>query len=105
MNERWLLMTGDTLVGSIDVTDPDFPWLTGHFNAEPSFAEFSDLFARELALVEGDLQQQVAQWEEVYGRICNRLRLLKPDGTAVPEYLLHIKDGDAWFRYSDEPFE
>jgi hypothetical protein len=105
MNQRWRLMTGDTLVGTIDVTGTDQPWLTGHFHAEPSFAEYGDLFARELALVEGDLDKHMAQWEEIYGRIQNRLRLLKPDGTAVPEYLLHIRNSDAWFRYSDEAFQ
>ncbi len=105
MNERWLLKTGDTLVGSIDVTGTDQPWLTGRFYPELGFAAFDDLFKRELALVEGNLSDEIAQWEEVYGRIQNRLRLLKPDGTVVSEYLLHINGEDAWFRYSDEPFE
>ena len=40
MNERWLLKTGDTLVGSIDVTGTDQPWFTGRFYPEPGFAEF-----------------------------------------------------------------
>ena len=105
MKERWLLKTGATLVGSIDVTGTDQPWLTGRFYAEPRFAEFRDLFKRELALVEGNLDRELAQWEEVYGRIQKRLRLLKPDGTAVLEYLLHIDGENAWFKYSDEPFE
>jgi hypothetical protein len=105
MNERWLLKTGDTLVGSIDVTGTDQPWFTGHFYPEPGFAEFGDLFKRELALVEGNVDAEIAQWEEVYGSIRNRLRLLTPDGAVVPEYLLHIDGEDAWFRYSDEPFE
>lgn len=101
----WLLKNGDALIGSIDVTGTDQPWFTGHFSPEPGFAEFSDLFKAELALVEGNLEDEIAQWEEIYGRITNRLRLLKPDGTEVPEYLLHIRGDDAWFRYSDEPFE
>ena len=105
MNERWLLKTGDTLVGSIDVTGTDQPWLTGHFYPEPGFAAFDDLFKRELALVEANLDDEIAQWEQVYGRIRNRLCLLKPDGTVVPEYLLHIDREKAWFRYLDEPFE
>jgi len=105
MNERWLLKTGDTLVGSIDLRGTDQPWFTGRFYPEPGFAEFGDVFKRELALVEGNLDNEIAQWEEVYGRIRSRLYLLKPDGTVVREYLLHIDGGDAWFRYSDEPFE
>ena len=104
MSERWLLMSGNTLVGSIDVAGADQPWLTGHFNPEPAFREFEDDFSRELALVEGNLSERVAEWEEVYGRIQDRLRLVKPDGTVVPEYLLHISGDDVWFKYSDERF-
>lgn len=103
--KRWLLKSGDTLIGSIDVTGSDQPWLTGDFYPESGFAEFSDLFSQELALVEGNLDDEIARWEEVYRRITDRLRLLKPDGTEVPEYLLHIRGDHAWFRYSDEPFE
>ena len=105
LNQRWLLKAGDTLVGSIDVTGVDQPWFTGRFYPEPGFAEFRDLFKRELALVEGNFDDEIAQWEELYRRLSDRLRLLKPDGTVVSEYLLHISDSDAWFRYSDEPFE
>ena len=105
MNQRWLLKTDDTLVGSIDVTGTDQPWLVGHFKPEPGFEEFSDLFSRELALVEGDLPNHLEEWEEVYGRIRRRLRLLKPDETEVSEFLLHIAKSDAWFRYSDDPLE
>ena len=105
MNERWLLKSGDTLIGSIDVTGTDQPWFTGHFYPESGFAEFDDLFKRELALVEGNLKDEIVHWEEVYGRITTRLRLLKPNGTVVPEYLLHIRGDEAWFRFSDEPFE
>lgn len=65
--QRWLLKTDDAVVGRIDVTGTDQPWFTGQFQPEPGFQEFSDLFSRELALVEGDLEQQLGQWEEVYG--------------------------------------
>ncbi len=83
----------------------DQSWFIGHFNPEPGFAEFNDLFSRELALIEGNLPDHIEEWENVYGRIRQRLVLLKPDGTAVPEFLLHIANDKAWFRYSDELFE
>lgn len=66
MSERWLLMSGETLVGSIDVIGADQPWFTGHFYPEPAFAQFADDFSRELAMVEGNLDEWLAEWEEVY---------------------------------------
>jgi predicted GTPase len=32
------------------------------------------------------------------------LKQLVGDGGSVPEFLLHIKNDEAWFRWSDEPF-
>jgi hypothetical protein len=31
--------------------------------------------------------------------------LTYPDGRDVPEYLLHIDGDEAWWRWSDEPFD
>lgn len=103
--ERWRLMAGDEPVGVIVVGDGDFPWLIGWFEPAPAFSRFAELFDRELRLVEGDLEHELAAWEAVYQEIRDSLQLYKPNGMAVPEFLLHIRDGDAWFRYSDEPFE
>lgn len=44
------------------------------------------------------------KWEAAYRRIREVVRLLAPDGRTVPEFLLHIEDEDAWWRWSDEPF-
>jgi hypothetical protein len=32
------------------------------------------------------------------------VRLLAPDGQQIPEFLVHIKGVDDWWRWSDEPF-
>ena len=105
MKEQWRLMSGRILVGTIDVSDVDQPWFVGRFEPEAAFAEFSDAFARELELVEGDLEHQIDQWERVYRSISDRLQLVGPDGTTVPEFLIHIRGTEARFRYSDTPFE
>lgn len=52
---------------------------------------------------EGELD--IETWESIYQQITDTLALVKADGTPVAEFLLHIKDGDAWFRWSDEPFD
>ena len=105
MDQQWRLMSGVRLVGTIDVLESDFPWLSGLFKPAASFGEFRDAFTHELELVEGDLEHHVDQWESLYRSIRDRLQLVRPDGTAVPEFLLHIRGTKAWFRYSDMPFE
>jgi hypothetical protein len=105
MKEQWWLMSGRIVVGTIDVSDVDQPWFVGRFVPEAAFAEFSDAFAQELELVDGDLEHQIDQWERVYRSIRDRMQLVGPDGNTVPEFLLHIRGTEAWFRYSDIPFE
>lgn len=103
--QRWVLKANGRVVGTIDVTASDFPWLIGRFEPEAEFAEFKDAFAEELALVEGgDFDQNLARWEKLYLAIQDRLRLQGPDGVAVAEYVLHIDGERAWFRFSDQPF-
>ena len=43
-------------------------------------------------------------WEPAYGRVREAVSLAAPDGRRVPEFLLHIQDESAWWRWSDEPF-
>jgi hypothetical protein len=65
------------------------------------------LFAEELALtraLEDDAgEAAVAAWEAAYDRIATTTTLVAPSGP-VPEFLLHVDAGEAWFRWSDEPF-
>ncbi|MFD6194547.1 hypothetical protein [Streptomyces sp. NPDC060275] len=91
-------------IGEILIDEADFPWLSGRFRAGPGYGAVRDLFARELALAEADDAQHWTRWEAAYDEIERRVRLVSPDGP-VAEFLLHIKDDRAWFRWSDEPFE
>ncbi|MET9351994.1 hypothetical protein ABZY14_03100 [Streptomyces sp. NPDC006617] len=89
-------------IGEIRIDEVDFPWLSGRFRAGPAYGAVRDLFARELALAEGDDAEHWTRWEAVYDEIERRVRLVSPDGP-VAEFLLHIKGDRAWFRWSDEP--
>jgi hypothetical protein len=99
--EVWQLHSGAAPVGEILIDEADFPWLSGRFTAGPAFEPLRELFARELALVEGE---EYEEWERAYDEIGRRVSLTSPDGP-VPEFLLHIDGGTAWFRWSDKPFD
>ena len=98
-------MAGDLVVGVIDVKGADFPWIIGTFHPTDSFDEFRDLFARELALVDGgQIEAHMQEFEGIWREIEKRLSLVKPDGTPAAEFLLHVRESEAWFRFSDDKF-
>ncbi|MFG3513896.1 hypothetical protein [Streptomyces bobili] len=102
--EIWYVRHGEEQVGEIVIDDADFPWLSGRFSPGPAYDAVEPLFTRELALVEGDLDRNIEEWEAVYAEIGRRVALHSPEGP-VAEFLLHIQGDRAWFRWSDEPFE
>ncbi|MFF0010999.1 hypothetical protein [Streptomyces sp. NPDC005374] len=104
VGEVWQVRSGDEPVGEILIDDADFPWLSGRFRAGPAFGAVEQLFARELALLEADVEERQEEWGAVYEEIERRVSLVAPDGP-VPEFLLHIQGDRAWFRWSDEPFD
>lgn len=104
VGEVWQVRTGKEPVGEILIDDADFPWLSGRFTAGPAIEDVRELFARELALIERDDEEHRQEWEAAYDEITRRVCLSSPAGP-VPEFLLHIEGGRAWFRWSDEPFE
>ncbi|GIJ13108.1 hypothetical protein Van01_63220 [Micromonospora andamanensis] len=40
-----------------------------------------------------------------YETVRNAVTLRYPDGQEVPEFLLHLDGDEAWWRWSDEPFD
>jgi len=99
----WRLRRGDELVAELVVTGGDFPWLNATVRATPEFDELRPLFAEELRLLD-QLDHDVEAWEAAYDRVRQAVILERPDGFAVPEFLLHVDGGDAWWRWSEEPF-
>ena len=101
----WRLLRGEATIGEIHITDADFPWLNGRFVARDGFEDVRPLFEAELALMDHEGELDIETWESIYKQITDTLALVKADGTPVAEFLLHIKNDDAWFRWSDEPFD
>ncbi|MFF2042757.1 hypothetical protein ACFVVX_20230 [Kitasatospora sp. NPDC058170] len=88
------------IVGEIVIEEADFPWLHGRFVPGEAFPAVQPLFARSLALSEAE------DWEAfdaAYEEITSTVSMVSPAGP-VAEFLLHIQDDEAWFRWSDEPF-
>jgi hypothetical protein len=101
----WRLYRGEDLVADLVVTGGDFPWLQARVEPRPPFDEVQELFAEDLRLMDRDDPEGVAAWEAVQDRIRQTLVLEYPDGGRIPEFLLHIENESAWWRWSDEPFE
>ncbi|GAA1656856.1 hypothetical protein GCM10009733_063120 [Nonomuraea maheshkhaliensis] len=95
-------MRGDDLVGEITIADVDMPWFSGRLVAGPAYPDLEPLFRQELELLD-TLDEDYERWEAIYGEIARAVRLVAPHGP-VAEFLLHVRDGEAWFRWSDEPF-
>src|SRR4051812_14727467 len=100
----WRLYRGDELVADLVVNDADFPWLYAAVRPYDGFAGVAPLFADELRLLE-DGEDNSDAWEKAYAAIRSTVELRYPAGGHVPEFLLHIEEDRAWWRWSDEPFE
>ncbi|MGQ4389913.1 hypothetical protein [Streptomyces sp. SAS_270] len=99
--EVWRLMRQEDLLGEIVIDEADFPWLNGRFVPTPTFEEVKPWFDESLALLEAE---EYERFDDSYDRIADTLSLVAPSGP-VAEFLLHISDARAWFRWSDEPFD
>ncbi|MFF5482170.1 hypothetical protein ACFY5C_33320 [Streptomyces sp. NPDC012935] len=99
--EVWRLMRQEELLGEIVIDEADFPWLNGRFVPMPTFGEVQPWFDESLTLMEAE---EYERFDDSYDRITATLSLVAPSGP-VAEFLLHIRDGRAWFRWSDEPFD
>ncbi|MET7993358.1 hypothetical protein ABZU76_20915 [Amycolatopsis sp. NPDC005232] len=100
----WKLFDGDDVVGTLTVTGSDFPWLNATFDPTEAFDKWRPLFEHELRLLE-TIDENVDEWEDTYRRIATGLTLHNSAGEPVAEFLLHVENGHARWRWSDEPFD
>ncbi|MGA3489544.1 hypothetical protein ACK8GG_16215 [Micromonosporaceae bacterium DT55] len=101
----WHLRRGEEIVAQIRVHSVDQPWSTGQFEAGLGFADLAPLFQREVELVDSDGDLDGEAWEAIQDRICRMVSLVKPDGQQVADFVLHVRGGEASFRWSDEPLD
>lgn len=99
--EVWRLTRQEVLLGEIVIDEADFPWLNGRFVPTAAFGEVKPWFDESRAMMEGE---EYERFDDSYDRIAGTLSLVAPSGP-VAEFLLHISDARAWFRWSDEPFD
>jgi hypothetical protein len=102
----WTLRRRDDgrIVADLFVTGGDFPWLNARVDSREGLEEVRPLFAEELRLLDA-IDEDVESWERAYEAIRNAVTLQHPEGREVPEFLLHIDGNEAWWRWSDEPFD
>ena len=83
------LKHGEESLGILRAYDNDFPWVNCKFEPTASFKTFEPLFQAELKL------------EDAYDRI-DELGLQLVDverGKVISEFILHIENNEAWFRF------
>jgi hypothetical protein len=105
-SDTWTLHRRDDgrKLADLIVTGGDFPWLNARVDAGEGLAELRPLFAEELRLLKR-VNDDVESWERASDAVRNAVTLRYPEGHEVPEFLLHVAGEDAWWRWSDEPFD
>jgi len=96
----FLVARREELVAELVVERLDAPWFRGRVVPRDGFAALRPLFDDERDLV-ANLDRDPAAWTSAYRRLRGEVRLIKPDGHQVPEFLLHIDGNRAWWRCGD----
>lgn len=99
----WRLYRGSEEIARLTETEVDFPWIRANIETLPGFEPFGSLFDEQLRASD---EEDWERFDELYSRIRAELSMTFPDGSPVPEFLLHVHgDGTAGWRFHDEPFD
>lgn len=106
----WSLQDHDGVpLAELEVTDGDFPWLYATLRPTEAFEPVRPIFEAELralrASEDGDTDGEVTAWERAYLEVRAAVVLIDPDGQPASEFLLHVDGDEAWWRWTDEPFD
>lgn len=107
--EIWLVLHHDELVAELAVEHVDRLWLRGTVSRRERFEVVAPLFTREARLAA--TIDTSRGWWEAYLELRSQIRLIRPNGHEVPEFILHIDGAHASWRCiepipedsSDEP--
>jgi hypothetical protein len=69
----------------------------------PAFETVRGLFEDEVRLLNAE-QEDWEAFDRADAAIHAAVQLVDPDGTPVPEFIVHVEGDDVWWRWSDEPF-
>ncbi len=93
-----VLKHGEAVLGHLQVTMLDFPWVYCTFAPTPAFEALRPLFERELHLSENEDWDALEKIDEDIAAL--RLELSDPTtGAQILDFLIHFDEGTAWFRY------
>jgi hypothetical protein len=100
-DNRWQLVSGDRILGTLTFRDPDQPFLICDFSPTPEFAAIEPLFVTELEILNTS-PFDAELWEQEYQKIdALELRLVPVgDSQAIDgQLLLHIEGKTTRFRF------
>jgi hypothetical protein len=94
--EIWLVMHNEELVAELAVERVDRSWRRGSVSRRTRFAGLALLFAREARLA-ATIGTSPGWWA-AYQEVRSQIRLIRPSGDEVPEFILHIAGPRASWR-------
>jgi hypothetical protein len=93
----WLVLRGEEVIAELALKRLDPPWFHGRALRCAGFRPLQRLFDTEERLA-ARVHHDPAAWAGAYRRVRSEVRLLRPDGSDVPEFLLHIDGHRARWR-------
>ena len=93
----WELRHGETLIGTLTVTDDDMPWLSADFEPTPEFAPYRAIFNEGNSVRTADNADAWSAWNEKVRGLGLRLVRLS-DQAVTSDFILYIDGHEAEFR-------
>jgi hypothetical protein len=98
----WRIRRGEQIVGELVVEGHDHPWVLARLEPNEGFSGLRHLFEDDLRLLE-TIDEDFQSWHQIQEQIRSELDLVKEDGDAVHEFVLHIDGRGPWWRWSEKP--
>ncbi|MEO8607801.1 MAG: hypothetical protein ABI690_07975 [Chloroflexota bacterium] len=93
----WELRHGETLIGTLTVTDEDVTWFSATFEPTPEFAAYRPIFNEGSKIRTADNADAWAAWHEKVRGLGLRLVRLH-NQTVTSDFILYIDGREADFR-------
>jgi hypothetical protein len=97
--ENWELRQGETLIGTLKVSDHDMFWFDAQFESTEAFEPYRALFAEGQSLTDEEQTDDWGLWLDKTNKLGMSLVRLR-DAEIASEFILYINDDRAYFRPS-----